>query len=163
MQKSLPKLIILVASLCLCYYVLGSPKAVRRPIKGCQYTLIEEVKSPPNTALIARVYDERCENVGTFVSISKANESGFDDDVLDMDTDGKPERLPTLSWTGANSLKIVLPNISLIGKRKEDSHGVHITYQFKPNDPAARRAWLEKTHPVPGAKINWKNYNLPPE
>ena len=61
-----------------------------------------------------------------------------------MAYNSNPERLPILEWISPNHLQIIVPNLSLIGLKKNSYEGVEISVNFVPNDPAAREHWLNE-------------------
>ena len=54
------------------------------------------------------------------------------------------QQRPLIRWVSDKTLQITVPNLSLIGLKKDSYEGVEILIKFDPDNPDARERWLEE-------------------
>jgi hypothetical protein len=55
-----------------------------------------------------------------------------------------PKQRPLIRWLANSKLQITVPNLSLIGLKKDSYEKVDIIVKFEPDDPGARERWLRE-------------------
>jgi hypothetical protein len=111
--------------------------------------VISETVSPTGdwTATIQQVYcrDELSSSVTEIVQISRKGQD-FEKagEVLADDDGADPRERPVLSWTSDKTLQIDVPNLSYLGRYKNEYQGVGVILKYNPDDPVAREIFYRK-------------------
>jgi hypothetical protein len=110
----------------------------------CAVTLLQTLPSPGG-GWNAVMEESDCGGGETasdedIVKLAPAN-GGAQVAILSTDSASRPRLL----WTGAGTLQVTVPNLSILSVMTRQVGNVHVNLRFDPPDPAARAEWLRKT------------------